>query len=1333
MEKNNTIRILWAPNRFSPEGRQEWFVEFVNGQSLQCYIEIMSIVFCASDVDLVYLSSQSGRVDPKTYYPIAGEEIIVSPEIKDPVSIAFSIGWALTAALTASLPISTMIAVAYVVGGLVVAGALVAAGFAIYSAFQKPKTPSFRTVGGTSGSIEEASQTYAWDGVRTIQEVGVPVAIIYGTHRVGGNIINQYVWSDGDKEYLNLLIALGEGEIDSIGDIQINDNPYANYSGLTKYERLGLNVQDVVPGFEELHNVFELGAVLLKDAPFTQRTQDNEVEAIEVEVGFIYGLYGITDAGDVADNSASFRIEYKKHSDTEYIDYGITTITAKSRTIVKRKIKITGLDPDQYDIRLTKTSDDSTTRLTSDMRWTRLDEIKNNDLMYPNTALLALKLLATNQLSGSTPSVTSIVRGLKIKTYQVTNAANEEIGQGEVTDAAAGCAIVFADNFLEVPTVGLTIKTGEGNGTVYLVEPTATGFTVKLQKDGADVVGTFEYQAQGLAEVGYDDYYYDPAVEAFRLFSDDTVLTWDGVTYSTAYCANPAWCFYDLVLNNRYGIGDFVAVSNVDLANIVEMAKFCDQRVVKGDETFEKRFELNVVLDSSHSVVDVLTQLCATFRGWIFYSQGALRLRIDKPELPVQLFGMGNIIKDSFQQSWKSQKEVPNVIDVQFLNAANDYEQEIVASTNEASLETNPMRKKSVRVFTTSITRALREGRYAINLARYVHRSISFKASIDAVACQAGDIISVSHELPSWGVSGRVLAATNVNIEVDKPVTILADVSYKVQIRRAVDDVIEERTVINPAGTYTVVTISASWSVDPTKDDVWCLGELNLLKKDFRIINIKRESSSEVSIAAIEYTPLVYDDSAPDIPTNNLTLPDSDIPNVEDIALSERVVKLQDGTIQNVIDVYWNKPDTSGFPFKIFKSARIYLSSNAGGSYAFQAESSGGHVVVATGVEVGLTYRVAIATMTFSGKEKSLALSPYADIVVTGNNAPPPDVTTFLAYQRVDTIIFGWTEVTALDIDFYEIRRGASWESGVLVASGLKGSYYVTNLVPVEAGQSYWIKAVDTCGNYSVVPQEAVLTVDSVPFKNIIMEWSEEEELALAFDDFASGDQFDNVGDLRFSDTAWVGNKEGLVVSGAALAFDTGLISGKYTTRIKDVGYVAPFRISLSPVFSLAGDQTWQSFGDDTFQTDPLRRFSGQEVACGMTTRIRISEDNITWTDWLPWQDADFYCRYFQLEYTFTRSSVDIVAQCASLHEVADLPDVDEGGAGEVLIAADGAEIVFSKTYHIAPAVAISILSGDGMTYRFSVNPSITGCTVKLYKLDGTPVTGTFSYLIHGL
>lgn len=1230
---NSDLRIVWIPNQLKKEGRIEQFSKFERGKTIRAYLDETGFDYRKDGYAV--LSSKSGRIkDLDSFIPDGGDEILIMKEIRDPFTIGFSIAIAVGASIT------TAVVVGAIVEALVTLAVLASIAYSIYSAFQKPKKPNFGTFGGVSGgSLEEGSPTYGWDGVRTIQEVGVPIALIYGRHKIGGNIINQYVWNDGDKEYLNLLLALGEGEINSISDIKINENPFENYSGLTKYERYGTNDQSIIEGFEQLHSVNDVSANLLKDSPYTYTTVDQEVETFEVELSCPYGLFESASNGDLLPNEVKYKIEYKLHSSGTWIDLGEQTISASSRTAVRRKFRKDGLEAGQYDIRVTKTSDNSTSMKISDLRLVRVDEIKNDDLAYPNTALLGLKLLATDQLSGATPNVNCIAKGLKIKTYAVMN---------------------------------------------------------------------------GATLVPYEDYYWDQATSKFRLLADDTDLSWDGSTYVTAWCANPVWCLYDLIANNRYGLGEYISTTNIDLAQFVEMAKYCDEKVPDGNGGYEKRFELDVVIDSPHTAVDILIQLTSVFRAWAFYSTGTIKIKIDKPENPTQLFGMGNILEGTFQQSWKPVKDVPNVIEVQYLDAQKNYEQEMVAYADESALSENPMRKRTVRLFVTNISRALREARYASLLAKYIHRSISFKASIDAIACQVGDIISVTHDVPNWGQSGRVKGGTISTVVLDQPVTIESGEFYKVRIRHN-DDTLEEKTVTNPAGTHSTLTVSGSFTATPAAEEVWAFGKSSSFKKNFRIINMKRDGNNDIEIQAVEYSSLVYDDSAPTIPASNYDDPTAGIPSVQDLVLTERLVKLADGTIQNVIDVWWNKPDTSEYPFKVYDRAKIYISQDNGASYELRGESSGTTFAISTGVQSGVTYKIAVTSVNVLGQEKSISTSPTATLTVQGKSAPPSDVTGFAASFADDHIHFVWNHITDVDLAGYEIRElpyaGADWNMGIPVSSMIADNTYDFFSVTIQGSRYFSIKAIDTTNNYSTNAATATLLIGAIPDINIV----EERDFDLALG-VLSGDA-ERIWVKAYSpnyyrtalalktaeDWSSGGNWD---ASGKTWDAPVVLTAGEYVTETVDLLGSVDANISL--------------------EVGILNVLGGQ-----VTIYIAYSETESMPANWQTFTSGHYTARYIRFKLVFQTTNSDYGITIYKIHALFDVPDKDEQRLGVQVAASGWTTITFNEDFIAVKGLIVSVV-GNPYILEHDQSDLPSSFKVKLKDSSGVQQAGSINYYVKG-
>jgi len=65
----------------------------------------------------------------------------------------------------------------------------------------------------------------------------------------------------------------------------------------------------------------------------------------------------------------------------------------------------------------------------------------------------------------------------------------------------------------------------------------------------------------------------------------------------------------------------------------------------------EPRFRLDYAIDYEAPSLDVIEDMLATFRAYLLYTDGKLRLKIEKSEAPVHAFAMDNIVHGSFSYS----------------------------------------------------------------------------------------------------------------------------------------------------------------------------------------------------------------------------------------------------------------------------------------------------------------------------------------------------------------------------------------------------------------------------------------------------------------------------------------------------------------------------------------------------------------------------------------------------------------------------------------------------------------------------------------------------------
>ncbi len=158
----------------------------------------------------LYLNDEIVKVDDWCITEVSGEdEILITPLIAGGDLGGFLQVVLGAVLLTAAILVPGPLSAHLWVQGMAMIGVSMMLGGLSSMLFQ-PTLPQM------SGSGTSSSQTYSWSGIKTTAQVDSPIPIVYGTHMVGGNVIGIYTESHGDANYLNMLIALCEGEIEGI-------------------------------------------------------------------------------------------------------------------------------------------------------------------------------------------------------------------------------------------------------------------------------------------------------------------------------------------------------------------------------------------------------------------------------------------------------------------------------------------------------------------------------------------------------------------------------------------------------------------------------------------------------------------------------------------------------------------------------------------------------------------------------------------------------------------------------------------------------------------------------------------------------------------------------------------------------------------------------------------------------------------------------------------------------------------------------------------------------------------------------------------------------------
>jgi predicted phage tail protein len=222
------------------------------------------------------------------------------------------------------------------------------------------------------------------------------------------------------------------------------------------------------------------------------------------------------------------------------------------------------------------------------------------------------------------------------------------------------------------------------------------------------------------------------------------VEVWDGSQWVVQYSQNPAYCLLDFLTNRRYGLG--ISKDDIDLDSFIEVANYCDE-LVEG----EPRFQLDYVVDYQKSSLDHIQDILATFRGFLIYSAGEFRLKVDGPEEPVQAFTMNNIVADSFQYWKTSRKERYNRVVVEYTDPDEHWEKIGAQYSLDTDIQKRGLVEETFPLL--GINRFSQAGRMAKFFQKkpwYCPTYCQFKVGIDSLHCEAGDVVKVSHDVPGW-------------------------------------------------------------------------------------------------------------------------------------------------------------------------------------------------------------------------------------------------------------------------------------------------------------------------------------------------------------------------------------------------------------------------------------------------------------------------------------------------------------------------------------------------------------------------------------------------------
>ena len=206
----------------------------------------------------------------------------------------------------------------------------------------------------------------------------------------------------------------------------LSDSDY-NFKGVTVDARYGTNAQEYVSGFEASENVISVNTEVKQATPVTRQITNTEVDKVRISMA-IPRLERGTAEGDVLGTSVSFEIQVQYNGGGYTTVGGTRTISGRTADKYERDYVIT-LDGDfPVDVRINRTSADSSDTNVNPTIFAAYTEIIEQKLRYPNSALAGVRFQA--EQFNSIPARSYRIRGIKVK---IPNNATVDQDTGRLT------------------------------------------------------------------------------------------------------------------------------------------------------------------------------------------------------------------------------------------------------------------------------------------------------------------------------------------------------------------------------------------------------------------------------------------------------------------------------------------------------------------------------------------------------------------------------------------------------------------------------------------------------------------------------------------------------------------------------------------------------------------------------------------------------------------------------------------------------------------------------------------------------------------------------------
>lgn len=346
---------------------------------------------------------------------------------------------------------------------------------------------------------------------------------------------------------------------------------------------------------------------------------------------------------------------------------------------------------------------------------------------------------------------------------------------------------------------------------------------------------------------------YDPAT---RTYSG----AWAG-DFKWAWTDNPAWVFFDIVTQDRFGLGSRVTVNQVDKWALYEVAQYCDVMVDDGTGSggLQPRHTCNIYIQSKADAWEVLRDICSIFNGMMYWNGNQFVAKADKlePVDDIPTFSRSNVVDGEFQYSSSDERTIFTSALVSYDEPTDHYETQVEAVREDSQILRwgGDRQTTMAAIGCTSRAEAQRKGKYTL-ITNLLNRGVTFKTGLQGLNenVAPGSIIGIADPLIAGKpFTGRLIASTPMVVTLDRLTEAKAGDLLFLTLK---DGSQQSRTVSAVSGK--VITVTTAYSEPIPANSVWYLESEDLKSQLFKVVKVTSPEESIYEINAVEYNTSKY-------------------------------------------------------------------------------------------------------------------------------------------------------------------------------------------------------------------------------------------------------------------------------------------------------------------------------------------------------------------------------------------------------------------------------------------------------------------------------------------